>query len=277
MALQQGPMGNRAGRGAGWEGDGQLLAPFPFQAVAITTVSLLWDLSCSTSTAEDWPGASLCGSALLSTSKMQHVCAAVTIMAASRPTRCFQIHQILILPSPRCSQPPAPFPYSAGPAFVPFLYAEIHSQVARAHFCLASKGTVFLSVTGSCFPLSCPPYSTWEVRDWHPLLLPFQIFHFPGSLSNTQGAQVCIPEEGFLFCFPVAVPTSIAAVMAHPSAVETLLLLTLVCVCVVVFAHSCALGKIHVCTTHTGSVERYLAVQQQESLFAGGCVRTKCL
>lgn len=100
-------------------------------------------------------------------------------------------------------------------------------------------------VTGSCFPFSCPRTPTGSFRTNILLLPPSQIFHFPGFLSDSQGPEICVPVEDFLFCFPVAVPTTIAAVMADTPAMEELCLH--LCVCTCVCTDMCAGKGLRVC------------------------------
>lgn len=166
--------------------------------------------------------------------------AAVTMTAAARPCQLLP-HQITSsFPFPQ-EAPNLPLPSSARSTVVSFLYAEGQSQVARTDFfkghhhrCVILPGySCPLTLTGrisSCF-LRLESF-TFQI--------PFQILRVHRSMSHV------------LFCFPVAVPTSIAAVvMADIPAVEKLVS-PYIHVCVLMFAQSCALGKVCGCTHKSG-------------------------
>lgn len=105
---------------------------------------------------------------------------------------------------------------------------------------------MFLGETGSCLPLGCPLTQTGRSRTIILLFPPSQIFHFQGSLSNSWDPQIQVPEEDYLFCFPVAVPTSTAAVMADAPVMEKQCFSLYFCVsaCLLTFAQVCALGRV---------------------------------
>ena len=139
-----------------------------------------------------------------------------------------------------------------------FLYAEAQSQAARTNFYLASKGIVVavcFSVRLGAIFLSTPSGRLGT----NILLLPAsQALHFPGSLSNSQGPQILVPKEDLLFCFPAAVPASTAAAIPDVPAVEKLCSSLQLCVCVLMFAQACVLGKVCVCARiKAASADRY--------------------
>lgn len=168
--------------------------------------------------------------------KVLQVAAAVTT-AASGPCQMLTDTSDARPPSlsPRCSQPPAPFATLPDLQLSPFSMQKLsHNLPGRISAWLQRASSLLCvpCVTGSCFPFSCPRTPTRSLGTNILLLPPSQIFHFPGFLSNSQAPQICVPAEDFLFCFPVAVPTSIAAVMADTPAMEELCLYLCVCTCV---------------------------------------------
>lgn len=155
--------------------------------------------------------------------------------AAARPYQLLPHQTTSSFPFPQ-EAPNLPLPSSARSTVVSFLCAEGQSQVARTnlfkghHHCC-----VILSVPGC----SCPLTLTGQISSCFLRLksftfqMPFQILRVHRSMSHV------------LFCFPVAVPTSIAAVVtADIPAMEKLFLLIFMCVC----AHVCTcLGKVCGC------------------------------
>lgn len=137
---------------------------------------------------------------------------------------------------------------------------------------MASKGIMiaigFSVQLGAVFPRSLlPPH--WRLGTDILLLASSQTSHFPSPLSNYQGPQTHIPKGDFLFCFPVAVPTSIVAVTSDIPAVEELCFLY---VCVIVFAQARALAKVCVHTQQGMQVGTWQC--SKKSLFASGCMQT---
>lgn len=210
-----------------------------------------------------------------SCSRMLHAPAAGTT-AASRLYQLLPDTSDPILLSPRCSQPASPLPYSTRPTVVSFLYAKAQSQIARINFCLTSKGTIitvcFLVWLGAVFLLIT---SLLKLGGQGPISSCFLHLSLP-RFSHSWGPQIHVPKEDFLFCFPVAVPTSIAVVMADAPVMEKLCfsLYLCVCACLLVFAQMCALGRVYVVHIKARSADRYLECSSRRVYMqVGACKR----
>lgn len=239
--------------------------------------AMLWQLSCNSTGAGDWLRASLCGSALLSSLFMLTNAARTcsrdnsslqALPAASRHIRSYPPFPKML---PTCQSPPLLYQtYSC------LLYAKAQSQIARINFCLTSKGTIitvcFLVWLGAVFLLITSLLKLGGQGQISSCFLHLSLPRFSHSL----GPQIHVPKEDFLFCFPVAVPTSIAIVMADAPVMEKLCfsLYLCVCACLLVFAQMCALGRVCVVHIKARSADRYLECSSRRVYMqVGACKR----